>query len=115
MLFDFDGRFTFDEFRRSAFRIKNLPIYGPVIHKSLSGPIPDFNYTEEDVATQVLASAAISATSGIAVHTSRAVILSRYTSPAAISVWALMLGGQAYGELTPEQKVAFDRHRYRSR
>lgn len=115
MLFDFDSRFDLDDFRRSLVRPKNIPLYGPVIHRFTHGPIPELNYSEEDLAVIALSSAAISLTSGFAAHTTRALMISRYTSPVALGLWTLTTAAQAYGELTPEQRVQFDMHRHRSR
>lgn len=116
MIFDFDQDLTLDEFKASLFRIKNIPLYGPVLHKAISGPIPQFNYTEEDIIIVTAGAAALSISSAsISSWLARTLMISRYTSPVATSVWALGLAGQAYGELSPEEKRGFDLHRHRSR
>jgi hypothetical protein len=113
--FDLDGDFTIDEFRRSVFRVKNIPLYGPIIHKAFNGPIPAYNYSEEDLAVLMAGSAFVSRTSGMALHTWRAWRVARVTNPWVLTFYVLLVAAEAENNMTPEQKRGFNLHRYRSR
>ncbi len=115
MFFDFDKKFSIEEFMDAFLRPKNVPIIGPSLHKAFHGPSfdLDFNYSEEDLAASyILGRYAIGP---LAARVAATIYASRKLTPWALGFYALTMAGKAYGDLTPEQKKSFDMHRHRSR